>query len=66
MIFEYCGGPWIQYEDGATFARVCTKCSRFVRADETVFVNDEVGLKDQPNATCSKCGRTQMIFIGFL
>ena len=66
MSFEYEGGPWIQYEGGATFVRVCTKCGRYVKADEIIQENDEVGLRDQPNATCSKCGRTNMIFEGFI
>lgn len=58
-------GPFITYGDGATFRRVCGKCSKFVKADEVVFVNEETGLKDQPNATCREHGRVKMDFIGF-
>ena len=57
---------YLQYEGGATFIRVCSKCGRFVKADKTVFTNDETGLKSQPNATCKKCGRTTMPFLGFI
>ena len=66
MSFEYEGVKWIQYEDGATFIPVCTICGRFVKADETIQTNDEIGLRDQPNATCKKCGRIQLIFEGFI
>lgn len=61
--FEFSNEPWLQYEgeDGATFVRRCEKCYRFVKADEEVFVND----REKDNATCSKCGRTKMIFIGY-
>lgn len=56
----------IVYGDGATFIPVCEKCGRFVKADDHVLVNEIRGLKDQPNATCSKCGRTNMPFEGFI
>jgi RNA polymerase subunit RPABC4/transcription elongation factor Spt4 len=62
---EYEGGPYITYKGGAMFVRVCVKCSRFVRADKTVMAG-EAGLKDAPNATCRKCGRTKMNFVGFI
>lgn len=52
-------------EDNATFIPVCEKCGRYVKADPAIFVND-YGLKGQPNATCKKCGRTKMIFEGFV
>lgn len=53
---EYCGG--------AVFVPVCMKCHRFVKADLAIGVGD-YGLKPGPNATCSKCGRTEMHFEGF-
>lgn len=53
-MFEYENTIRIQYEDGATFVPRCTKCGRFVKADETIMSSDECGLKDQPNAACSK------------
>lgn len=63
---EYENTRRIVYGEGATFIPVCTKCGRYVRADETIMVNQAVGLKDQPNATCSKCGRVKMLFEGFI
>ncbi len=51
----------IEYEGGAIFVPVCRQCGRFVKADEEAYVND---LK-KPNATCSKCGRTHMLFEGY-
>ena len=38
---------------------------RFVVADPTIKVNEIVGLVDECNAACSKCGRTKMLFEGF-
>ena len=64
--FEYEGMRRIVYGDsGATFVPVCVKCGKFVKADETIFIG-EGGLKPGPNATCKKCGRTEMIFEGFI
>lgn len=57
----------IQYGDeGATFVPVCEKCGRYVKADKTVFFSEIDGLSKRPNATCAKCGRTWMVFEGFL
>ncbi len=56
----------IVYGDGAMFVPVCQKCGRFVKADEFVYIHEWHGLKDQPNATCFKCGRVKMIFEGFI
>lgn len=59
--------PIIQYETGATFVRKCSKCNRFVKADESIVTNRWTGgLKKQPNATCKKCGRVEMVFLGFI
>jgi len=66
MSCEYENMRRIQYEGGATFIPVCIKCGRFVKAHDIIKINDEAGLKDEPNATCSKCGETQMIFEGFV
>lgn len=60
----YEGMRRICYED-ATFVPVCEKCGRFVKADEKVYFNGLGELVSQPNATCSRCGRTTMIFEGF-
>jgi len=53
-------------DDGATFVPVCRCCGRFVRADQVIYINDWSGLKPGPNATCAKCGRTEMLFEGFI
>ena len=53
-----------QEGEEAVFIPVCEKCGKFVKADADIQVNDN-GLKDEPNATCKKCGRTKMLFEGF-
>lgn len=50
--------------DGATFVPVCRTCGRFVKAD-TVMRCKGSTIADVPNATCARCGRTQMLFEGF-
>lgn len=52
-------------DERATFVPVCSKCGRFVKADAEVYVS-ESGLKAGENATCAKCGRTEMLFEGFV
>lgn len=64
--YSYEGMRRISYESGAVFVPVCLVCGRFVKADKEIFVNEISGLKDAPNATCSKCGRTKMPFEGFV
>ena len=59
--FTFENDPYLQYEGGATFIRRCEKCLRFVKADESVLVNDRAAF----NASCSKCGWTKMLFIGY-
>ncbi len=61
--YEHVGR--IRYKGGATLIPACGKCHRFVKADKTILVNEEDALKDQPNATCSKCGRKKIFFEGF-
>jgi hypothetical protein len=53
-------------DERATFVPVCSICGRFVRADDSIQMNDEIGIMRVPNATCSKCGRTEMLFEGFI
>lgn len=53
-------------DSGATFVPVCEQCGRYVNPDETIQVHEWHGLQDQPNATCKQCGRTKMLFEGFL
>ena len=48
----------------AVFVPVCSKCGRFVKPNKTIRANC-AGLKDEPNAKCSKCGDTKMLFEGF-
>ena len=58
------GEPDSEYA-GATFVPVCSVCNRFVKPDATIrFCNDTIALG--PNATCSRCGRTEMLFEGFI
>lgn len=44
---------------------MCSYGGRFVKADDTIKTNG-YGLVDEPNATCASCGRTQMVFEGYL
>lgn len=62
----YEGTRRVVYEGGATFVPVCEQCGRYVKPDETVCDADTIGPRNGPNATCSKCGRTRMLFEGFL
>jgi len=66
---EFNEPPTVSYVSESTgagyFVRVCPKCGRYVKADDTIQVNDSVGVKPGPNATCSKCGRVKMPFLGF-
>ncbi len=55
----------IVYQEGATFIPVCETCYRYVKPDESVLIND-TGLSKECNATCKKCGRTRMLFEGFI
>lgn len=64
--YSYENTRRVTYGEGATFVPVCENCGRFVKADNEIYINDSTGLKDQPNATCSKCGRTKMLFEGFI
>ena len=50
--------PIQSFDGGWLVQRVCPKCNRFVKVDDTIFVN-EYGMKDAPNATCKKCGRVE-------
>lgn len=49
----------------ACFVPVCEQCGRFVKADASIKFALET-ISDEPNATCSRCGRTRMLFEGFL
>jgi hypothetical protein len=69
---EYEGMRRLVYGD-ALFVPVCQRCGRFVRADAQMSMkvtgSDEISQHLEPatpNATCAKCGRTAMIWEGFL
>ena len=58
--------PTVAYGESALFARVCPNCNRFVKPDEEILMSDEFGIDEKStNATCSKCGRIIMPFMGF-
>lgn len=60
--------PMRFYGDGPevlAFVRLCPNCGRFVKADEEVRVNGLEQLIHEPNATCSKCDRVEMVFAGW-
>jgi NAD-dependent SIR2 family protein deacetylase len=63
---EYENTRRVVYANGATFVPVCRKCGRYVKADDMIRCSEGRGLADEPNATCSKCGRTRMLFEGFM
>lgn len=63
---EYEGTRRVCYGGGATFIPVCETCGRFVKADFFIWVNEITGLSKGENAFCSKCGRTHMVFEGFI
>lgn len=44
------------------FIPVCSQCSRYIKTDESCFVNDEL----KPNATCKKHGRVRMYDEGYI
>lgn len=57
--------PIVSYgpcEDGEymIFYRICPKCGRFVKADNSTKIPEYQG--DSPNASCKRCGRVQMPF----
>jgi len=64
-MYEYENLRRVAYDGGAVFVPVCPKCGRFVKADDSVMVNDSLSLFPGYNATCSKCGRVEMPFEGF-
>lgn len=65
MSGEYESTRRLMYGD-ACFVPVCEKCGRFVTGRDVIHVNEWTGLKDEPNADCSKCGPTKMLFEGFV
>jgi len=60
---------WFYGEDDdpevLAFVRLCPNCARFVKPDDAVKINGLDELLREDNATCSKCGRVEMIFAGW-
>lgn len=65
-MYEYEGTRRVVYEGDATFVPVCSQCGRYVKADDTIQIDGNGLLANQPNATCKKCGRVKMLFEGFV
>lgn len=63
--YEYENARRVCYAGGAVFIPVCEKCHRFVKRHKTIWISEHFGLSDRPNAECSKCGPTRMLFEGF-
>ncbi len=66
-MYEYENLRRITYgETGALFIPVCSKCGRFVKADDNMMFNVEDDFdRKKPNAFCTKDGRVSMPFEGF-
>lgn len=63
--YEYINTKRVSYEGGATFVPVCMKCGRYVKADKEIRTNKWSDfLMRGPNATCKRCGRTEMLYEG--
>ena len=59
---------YISYDpdgENLVFVPKCIKCGQYVKADKIVW-SSGAGLRSGPNATCKKCGRTEMLFQGFI
>ena len=71
MSHEYESFRRVVYGDGdddcgqMLFIPVCEKCGRFVKADATVTGRGDGAIIGH-NATCKKCGRTRMLFEGWV
>lgn len=65
---EYENTPIVIYGevDGSypAFYRICPKCARFVKADNSTKIPEYLG--QEPNATCRIHGRVQMPFAMWL
>lgn len=69
MTYEYENLRRVVYADDeygdATFVPVCPKCGRFVKADALKRFKGGT-IVEEPDATCSQCGRVEMPFEGFM
>lgn len=62
---RYENSPLVSYGPTAdgdyhVYYRVCPKCGRYVKADKQCRIPEYQ--KDEPNASCKRCGRVQMEF----
>ncbi len=57
------GAPDLEF-GGATFVPVCEKCGRYVKADKEIAF-DWQGQPKSPNASCTRCGPTAMLWQGY-
>ena len=58
-------GPW-NGDEYAMFERRCPKCGRLVKAVAGMSLFPLREKKEPPaNATCSRCGRVRMTFLGW-
>ena len=55
-----------EHKDGDLFffVRQCPNCKKFVKADGKIKANRLYEPSQEPNATCSKCGRVTMPYLG--
>ena len=72
MDFDYENVRRIIYGDSdseagrAHFVPVCPSCGRFVKADPVIRFDIDGPPVDGPTATCSRCGRVEMPFEGYI
>jgi len=69
LAYEYMNLRRVSYDFGdtigkAVFVPVCEKCYRFVKPYKVIMAGLD-GLSNEPNAECSRCGSTKMLFEGF-
>ena len=66
---EYINMRRVSYDCGkdgmAVFVPVCPKCGRFVKSNNSIYLNWTGELRHEPNATCKRCGAVEMLFEGF-
>ena len=55
----------VVYGEGACFVPVCHKCGRFVIARSQIIFDGQ-GQPHGWTARCKKCGKTEMLFEGYV
>jgi len=63
---EFINEKRIVYGDGAIFIARCAKCNRFVKIPKSMKFNGFGEYIQEDNVDCKKCGRTHLIFEGFI